>query len=1504
MSKLVHELQNVNNIETVRSIQFGILSPEEIKEASVCEVSLPETYDGTEPKINGLFDPRMGVLDFGRLCPTDENDNEMCPGFFGHINLARPVFHYQFIPIIIKLLRCVCFRCSTILIDKSDPNIINEIGKKRGKNRFNYVYSKIAIKTKKCKYNDGCFADQPKKYIRLTADKIKEKDNIIKIIGEFNEASLKKSDIKTQQLFTPELCRNIFRNISEEDCELLGFSNKYSRPEWMICEVLPVCPPFVRPSVRQDNNQRAEDDLTHSLLTIIKTNNQLRQKIEHGADKRIIDQYEGALQLSVATYVDNDIPKVSPISHRSGRPYKTLRKRLKAKEGRIRGNIMGKRCDRSARTVISGDPNLSIDQFGVPIKIAMNITYPEIVTKYNIGDMYELIRNGPLVFPGAKSIVKNNYDCNGVPSPCELLLKYVDPNTLILHEGDIVNRHLQDGDIALFNRQPSLHRMSMMGHRIKIIHDDTFRLNVTVTTPYNADFDGDEMNMHVPNSLQTIVELEQLVLCPRQIISPASSRPIIKIVQDTLVGAYLFTTDDNRVSEYDMYNLLMFSKTFNGNFYPSKNNSNGNKKWTGQQIYSLILPDLSIKGRSFDVINGELTRGQLNKSVINSNLLQTIHNMYGWNDARIFLDSTQQLLTRWLVDHSFSIGFGDALPPKKIREEIKVKINDAVDSVYELIHKVYKGDFYDNIDNELRKQLFESEIMIKLNQGVEKASSKMIDYMKEHSPKNGFLITIPETGAGSKGSSINISQIMTALGQQDLWGKRIACGYTDRTLPHFPKGDQSPESRGFIKNSYIEGLTPTENFFHTMSGRIGVIDTAIKTASSGYISRRLIKGMEDLKIHYDYTVRNANGNIIQMIYGDDGFDPVKLESQSISLIKYSNSEMGQQFKFPKDIKWDLITTKKISNIIKKNKKIDDLLEKEFNNLMDMRHKLRYDIYKRLDIIDSVKIHAPFNLKRLIDSSIKKFKSGKLSNIDPEYILDSLDKLEKDITKYFKLDNNLILIKMLIRNLLSTKKVIVEYKLNKITFDYIIEHIKMKTLTALMSPGENVGVLAAQSLGEVSTQMVLNTFHSSGVASKSVIVTAGIPRLQELLNKSKKIKTPSMTVYLKDDIRFDRDRADKLKYELQFTTMKDIVEKTEILYETSELDVKTEEDEYINTFNIFNEILNVEVPKNLQTTLSKWTLKIIFNKEAMMNRNLTMNDVEESILYNASSDEYITTRFSDNNAGILVLKLKITELDDVENNIQFLNDVEKHILTLRLRGIAGIRKVGIEQLNYVKYHPDGVAENDKEWTLNTDGTNLLDLMMYDSIDPTRSVSNDINEIFDIFGIEGVRSKYIDEFSSILTEDKTNPRHIEVLSDAMTSKGIIMQIDRHGINKSADKGPIAKASFEEVSDVVMNAAVFAEVDTCKGVSANIMMGQFIKGGTNNFDILIDEEKILNNEYDDEENVELTSEDMDTLEGQLDDDFDIEDDIGDDDFDFGITIGDTKSVKKIKKIILNVK
>ena len=828
MSGLIHELYDIEDVETVKKIQFGILSPEEIREASVCEVTMPDTYDGSEPKFNGLFDPRMGVLDFGRLCPTDENSHELCPGYFGHIELARPVFHYQFVQIVTKLLRCVCFRCSNILLDKTDASVMKEVLKRKGKHRFKYVYDKFATKIRKCKFNDCCYAEQPKKYTRLTADKIKTNNNIIQIIGEFDEKSLKSSDINTKQLFTPELCMNIFKNITNEDCELLGFSPKYSRPEWMICSVLPVCPPFVRPSVRQDNNQRAEDDLTHSLITIVKFNNQLRQKIESNADPSVIETYEGCVQLAVATYVDNEIPKLAPMAHRSGRAFKALRKRLKAKEGRIRGNIMGKSCDRSARTVISVDPNISIDQYGVPKKIAMNITYPEIVTKYNMDLMYRLIRNGPQKYPGAKSIVKVEYREDGKPTLHEISLKFCDPYTIVLKEGYIVNRHLQDGDIALFNRQPSLHRMSMMAHKIKVVDHDTFRLNVSVTTPYNADFDGDEMNMHVPRSLQTTVELKELTLVPTQIISPASSSPIIKFVQDTLVGAYLFTKKNNLIDKYQFNNLMMNNPRFDGKFAEPAKIIDGIKYWTGQQVYSTILPDITVEGKNYKFINGDMESGRLDKKIMNSVLLQTVHSRYGNKKSKNFLDSTQDLITRWMTENSFSIGFGDTLPPKSIRDKVKVETNKAIDKVYDLIKKVYKGEYYPELDVEFRKATFEGEVMATL-EGLGNSNAKLIvDYLEDEREDNSILSTV---NSGSKGSEINITQIMVSVGQQSIWGKRIGNGFTDRTLPHVPKFDQSPSSRGFIKNSYIEGMSPVENFFHAMAGRVGLIDTAVKSVT-------------------------------------------------------------------------------------------------------------------------------------------------------------------------------------------------------------------------------------------------------------------------------------------------------------------------------------------------------------------------------------------------------------------------------------------------------------------------------------------------------------------------------------------------------------------------------------------------------------------------------------------------------------------------------------------------
>jgi len=499
MEQLIRDLKNTDNLESIKQIQFSLFSQDEIKKGSVCDVLTAETYDGNYPKQNGLFDHHMGSIDSAIICPTDEKKSALCPGYFGKIELALPVFNHHFVQYVEKVLKCVCFRCSSLLIDKTDPMVLKELEGKKGSSRFASVLA-LAAKNKKCEFNSECLVQQPTRYTRLNASSIKEKDNIIKIEAEFAQPSLKESSAQKgsiKQIFTPLVCYKIFKRIKDEDVEFMGLSAKFSRPESMIITTLAVPPPSVRPSVRMNDNQRSEDDLTYSLSSIVKANTNLETIRKEGNSKKI-NQHQGYLQWLVSTYMDNEIPGVANASQRTNyRPLKSITQRLKGKEGRLRNNIMGKRVDYTARTVISVDPNIDIDEFGIPMKVAMNLTFPEIVTKYNKMKLQKMIRNGPHKYPGAKSVMKMNSMCNGEPSPCNISLKYVDLNKEAdeLQLGDIVHRHLLDGDVGLVNRQPTLHKMSMMGHRIKILSGNTFRLNIMAVKPYNADFDGDKIHL-------------------------------------------------------------------------------------------------------------------------------------------------------------------------------------------------------------------------------------------------------------------------------------------------------------------------------------------------------------------------------------------------------------------------------------------------------------------------------------------------------------------------------------------------------------------------------------------------------------------------------------------------------------------------------------------------------------------------------------------------------------------------------------------------------------------------------------------------------------------------------------------------------------------------------------------------------------------------------------------------------------------------------------------------
>lgn len=503
MSKLLQLLADVSDVHNIVEVKFGLLNPDALRKASVCHVTVPETYEGSEPKENGLMDTRMGVGERGRICPTDEYDHTITPGYFGDIELPLPVYWIQHMDSIIKLLRCICIRCGNILIDKSNPMVMKELKKRSGPAAFKWIVDYCSKQSnKKCIFNGGCNAVQPNTYRKVMADKIKTADVIstVHIEAEYSADSFKDVSEKKMKFVLPvEHVLNIFKRITNENINILGFDVVDSRPEWMICTIVPVAPPAVRPSVRQDNNQRAEDDMTSKFADIIKSVNALKKEIEKSlkkntdaereASSRLIEGARSTVQYHVATLVDNELKNIPPSQRRSGQPLKMIRQRLKGKDGRIRSNIMGKRVDFSGRTVVDVDPNISIDEYGVPEKIAMNLTVPETVTKYNKTKLYKLVRNGPSIHPGARQITKMNYDENGIAHPENIYLKHIDRESIVLEEGDVVDRHLIDGDIGLFNRQPSLHRMSMMAHKVKVMPGKTFRLNVYVTAPYNADFD-------------------------------------------------------------------------------------------------------------------------------------------------------------------------------------------------------------------------------------------------------------------------------------------------------------------------------------------------------------------------------------------------------------------------------------------------------------------------------------------------------------------------------------------------------------------------------------------------------------------------------------------------------------------------------------------------------------------------------------------------------------------------------------------------------------------------------------------------------------------------------------------------------------------------------------------------------------------------------------------------------------------------------------------------------
>lgn len=861
----------------IQTIVFGVLGPHEIKKMASVKIITPELYDKEGyPVDGGLMDIRLGVIDPGLRCRTCGGKLKECIGHFGYIELARPIVHLKYVKPILDCLRGTCRECNRILLDDS------QIKK----------YTALLEEEKKERGVEGI-----RRVAKLIIDSVKNVKKCPHCKGKQYNVKIEKptSFYESDKRLNPIEVRARLEKISDGDIELFGLNPKYARPEWMVLTVLPIPPVTMRPSITLESGERSEDDLTHKVGDIVRINQRLFENINAGAPEIIVEDLWDLLQYHITTYFDNAVTQVPPARHRSGQLLKTLTERIKSKEGRFRHNLAGKRVNFAARTVISPDPRIKFNEIGIPPSVAMELTVPERVTSWNIERLKELIRVGPSKYPGANYVLRPDGKKKKITDETrEQLLEE-------LKEGYIVERHLTDGDITIFNRQPSLHRMSVMCHQVKVLPGKSFRLNPAVCFPYNADFDGDEMNLHVPQTEEARAEARILMQVQTQIMTPKHGLNVIGCVEDAISGNYLLTKEMKFTKEeaYRILSTIGIVDVVN----------NFKNEVTGKELFSAILPDdFDFIGNSKACKKCEKCRktkcpddayimikgGQLLSGVIDDNsigegngaLIRDLHRKYGDDKtlelmARIFRLGIEILLVR-----GFTTSVNDTDLPEELVEQVKDLIVEAEKQVQKYTDQYRAGEL-EALPSKTMRETLEVRILELLNKLRNKIGNILIEHTKEDNP------TIIMARSGARGNFLNLVQMSALVGQQALRGKRIEKGYKNRTLSLFKQNDLSPLAHGFVKTGFKKGLNPIEFFFHAMTGRDSLMDTALRTPKSGYLYRRLANALQDLKVEYDHTVRDANKSIVQFIYGEDDIDVSRSEEGTINVKKAIKDILGE-----------------------------------------------------------------------------------------------------------------------------------------------------------------------------------------------------------------------------------------------------------------------------------------------------------------------------------------------------------------------------------------------------------------------------------------------------------------------------------------------------------------------------------------------------------------------------------------------------------------------------------
>ena len=968
------------------------------------------------------------------------------------------------------------------------------------------------------------------------------------------------------------------------------------------------------------------------------------------------------------------------------------------------------------------------------------------------------------------------------------------------------------------------------------------------------------MNIHLAQSIQARNELKRIANVQYQIVSVKNSSPIIGCQQDTLSGAYMLTQPDVKLMGWEVANLLCSTTS------DTKMQIEMNRIYSGHEVFSHIIPvGINMFKKSGDkvmleIVNGKLLQGFLDKSTLSfekNSIIHFIWDKFGPSKTRRFIDDSQRLVLSYLLMRGQTVGFGDTLVDSKMESQIEQVITNKI------LESKYNITQYENDNEQISPALIESELASQTNMVQPNVGQMLMGYLNV----NNFFWAAAKSGA--KGNTSNVAQVSGTVGQINTEGVRLKKNVEGRSLIYFHRDDDTPEARGFVRASFLTGLRGYEFFINAKAGREGLIDTAIRTAQTGYIQRQLIKGLEDLSIRYDGTNRNARGIIIQTVYGENGINQSTQTELFLSILAMDNKTLSEKLGFSSEM------IKRISGKTKLSvKELDQFNDNHIKKLKDLRDTMRtmqsraFLNYKTM----AEKFVSPVNLFRITqDYSNKK----ELIELTPMEITEAIEKFLNDydtrlITsikpsdKYMKEDDRKLkfLLEVALNEYLAPVKCIFEYGLSKKQFYDMMDEIKMSFIKSIIEPGEMVGIIAAQSIGEPTSQLTLNTKHSAGAAGKGS-ANMGVSRIQELLHYSKNIKTPQMTIYFKEPYASDRSGLNKIVSYFKHLSIRQLISSAEIYYDLGTNDIMSKKIRSDNTTGPF-------YVNNMKAEISSmpFVFRIKFDIEKMLDKETSLLDIKTKFISHWYKNYTNLKNLKKNEKEVIsrisrcaILSNSVTEKEQIIHIRFSMSSFSYNIITeflrmvfddITLKGIENIDNIDVSNELNMKFDKDtGAAVSGKEYVVTTAGINFDKIRTIKGIDMSRTKCNDIATTLRLYGIEATRQILIHELTSTYENSGSsiNNNHLSLLIDQMCHLGEIISIDRHGLSK-IDTDVIARASFEKTMDHFINASIFNEKDTMKSVSSRIAIGRVMSGGTGIFDLLLDTKKLESSEYTEDE------------------------------------------------------